>query len=254
MGKRETNVILGMCRSSLVPLIRATVASTLATVLMSAAPAASSSPSIVLELFTSQGCASCPDANRIVARLADKPGMLALTYAVDYWDYLGWKDTLAKPEFTARQRAYDSIFKRGEVYTPAVVVMGREDAPGIDLNALEDASARAVRAQKRHPGPIIKLDTNAKRVWIGSGHPSVADIWLVRFDPAERTVRITDGENKGLNVVHRNAVTAISLLGTWTGKPVRFTLPADASKGTAILVQGRDGGPIVAAAARVAGK
>jgi hypothetical protein len=224
----------------------------LAAVLISAAPAAPVPPPVVLELFTSQGCASCPDANRILARLADKPGTLVLTYAVDYWDYLGWKDTLAKPEFTARQRAYDGIFKRGEVYTPAVVVMGREDAPGIDLDALDDASARAVRAQKRRPGPILKLDAN--RVWIGSGHPSVADIWLVRFDPTERTVKITDGENKGQSVVHRNAVTAISLLGTWTGKPARFALTADTAKGTAILVQGRNGGPIVAAAARVAGK
>jgi hypothetical protein len=85
---------------------------------------------VVVELFTAQGCTSCPDANRKVGKLADRKGVLVLTFAVDYWDYAGWRDTFAQPDFTARQHAYADRLKVREIYAPEVVVGGRAEAPG----------------------------------------------------------------------------------------------------------------------------
>lgn len=239
--------VIGMCRSFPWILISTAVAAcVLATASVSAAPLTKTQP-VVLELFTSQGCASCPDANRLVAKLAERPDVLALTYAVDYWDYLGWTDTLAKPEFTARQKTYADLLNKGEMYTPEVVVMGREDAPGFDLSKMEEAVARAHKARKRKPGPIVKLDPKAHRVWVGSGRASQADVWLVRYDPGLRQIKVTAGENAGKTLVHHNTVTMITRLGTWTGQPVRFALPREKAAGLAVLVQDKDGGAILSA-------
>ena len=252
-----TNLIRGMSRSFSRLLILTAVAGMLAAApvfAQTSAPASGSQPAVVLELFTSQGCSSCPDANRLLARMADTPDTLALTYAVDYWDYLGWKDTLAKPEFTDRQRAYATRFNKGELYTPAVIIMGRADVPGTRITDIETAMAAVRKGMKRRPGPLLRLDKDAHRVWVGSGRRDLADVWLVRFDPTQRTQKVTAGENAGHTVVHRNTVVDVQHLGTWTGKPVRFALPDDAparATGTAILVQHRNGGDVLSAVADI---
>ena len=107
----------------------------------------------VLELFTSQGCSSCPPADRILSQFARDPDVLALSFPVDYWDYIGWKDTLAAPNYTARQKAYASASGKGQIYTPQVIVNGLTDAVGSDLGAIEQAER-----------------TTAKRNEIGRAH------------------------------------------------------------------------------------
>ncbi|NJO54002.1 MAG: DUF1223 domain-containing protein [Bacteroidales bacterium] len=107
---------------------------------VSGSPAAASQEApLVVELFTSQGCSSCPPADKLIGELADRPGIIALSLAVDYWDYLGWKDTLARPAHTARQRAYAEARGDRRMFTPQVVVNGRESVPGQDRAAIERA-------------------------------------------------------------------------------------------------------------------
>jgi hypothetical protein len=205
---------------------------------------------VVVELFTAQGCASCPQANKMLGEIADRKGVIALTYSVDYWDYLGWRDTFAMPEFTARQRAYVGRMKLKEVYTPEVVVGGRREAPAVDhdkLEALLDADARS-----RPIAPAIRFTHDGTKVAVGRGAVprGGAEVWLVRYDPMRRDVRVRTGENAGKTVTHVNVVRELTRLGSWTGRARTYDVPADPAatnlKAVAIL-QGKDGGPILAA-------
>ena len=136
-----------------------------------AAGAAWARTPVVVELFTAQGCSSCGKANAFVGRLADRPGVIALTWPVDYWDYLGWKDTFAKPEFTDRQRAYDKRFGLRDVYTPQVIVDGAAQASGDKTEAVE-ALIRAARRAPANP-PQMKMRADG-RVAVGSGRRRLA--------------------------------------------------------------------------------
>lgn len=200
---------------------------------------------VVLELFQSQGCSSCPPANANLNAIADRPDVLALSFGVTYWDQLGWKDTFAKPAFTDRQRAY----ARGlgaQLGTPQMVVEGRD--------ALIGANARDVDLALRWARPTMDaaVALSHGRVEIGSGQAprGGADVWLVRYDPRVRQVAIQRGENNGKTLPHRDVVVELTRLGAWTGAPVGFPAkpPADPALHTAVLVQARDGGPILAAA------
>lgn len=223
-----------------------------AAAMLAATPAGAASPArpTVVELFTAQGCAACPDANALVDGLADRRGVVALTYSVDYWDYLGWPDTFAKPEFTARQRAYQRRLGLREIYTPEVVVNGRGEAPGADEEKVDAlVKARAFRAQG---GPEVRLLWRGSHVRVEAGRvPSGgAEVWLVRYDPAEQEVRIPQGENKGKTVPHRNVVRELKRLGSWAGRTRTYDLPAAQSPGlkTVVMVQGARGGPILSIA------
>ena len=208
-------------------------------------------PAVVVELFTAQGCSSCVAANATVADLADKPEVLALTFAVDYWDYLGWPDTFAKPEFTDRQRAYARKLALREVYTPQVVVDGRVQASGVKGDAVEALVATALKS----PGnPPDMLFIGARRVAVGSG-PSPrggADVWLVRYDPRALEITPKRGDNKGQALVQRNVVREIVRLGSWRGKPTAYRLPTTKLEGLAmaVIVQAPKGGKILGVAAR----
>ncbi len=203
---------------------------------------------VVVELFTAQGCQACPQANALLQELTDKPGVLALTFPLDVWDYLGWADTLAKPEFTARQKAYVARFKLRELYTPEMVVQGRRETLGFER---EKVMALLARAQAP-AAPRVKFSPQGTRVTVGPGPapPGGADVWLVRYDPVERTVKVRSGENKGKTVVQQNVVRDLQRLGGWTGRLRTYRLPtaADASSNTVVLVQGAKGGPMLAAA------
>ncbi len=199
----------------------------------------------VVELYQSQGCSSCPPANANVNAIADRPGILALNFAVTYWDYLGWKDIFASPDYTARQWAYAQAAGRAQVSTPQVIINGRAAVVGSNVATL----AAAIRDNGRAtPGPAIAA--GGGRVSIGAAPASAdATVWLVRYDPRNLAVPIRAGENDGRTLDHRNIVRSLTALGAWRGRAVSFGLPAgDALYRSAILVQQGKGGPIIAAA------
>lgn len=205
--------------------------------------------SVVVELFTAQGCSACPDANRTVEALADDPGVIALTYAVDYWDYLGWPDTFARPAFAQRQRDYRTKLQLRNVYTPQVIVDGRLQLSGAEGTAVQ-AAVDAEAARRAWP-PQIEFREGGDSVGIGSGRaPSGgAQIWLVTYRPGAQTVEVTGGDNRGESVRHINVVSDIQGLGDWTGRPVLVDLPeARSDMAYAVLVQGKADGRIIAAA------
>ena len=203
---------------------------------------------MVVELFTSQGCSSCVAADKLLDQLADRPGVLALTLAVDYWDYLGWSDTFAKPEFTARQRAYMQRLSQREVYTPQIVVNGVGEAAGADRRKIE---ALIRQAQKgKLAAPTIRFLRRAK-VQVGQGRAPKdgAEVWLVRYDPRTQEVAVKRGDNRGQTLVQRNVVRDLVRLGSWRGRPRTYSVPAASSEDgmlkTCILLQAADGGRIL---------
>jgi len=207
--------------------------------------AARAAPPVVIELFTAQGCASCGEASAHAASLATQKDVVALTWSVDYWDYLGWKDTFAKPEFAERQRAYAAKLGVAEVYTPQVVVDGRDQTPGVKADDVD----KLVRDARHDPFDPPQMRFRGARIAVGSGRVPTggADIWLVRYDPREQDIEVKDGENRGHKVVERNVVVELQRLGPWRGRPVLLPLPAASASGlkTLVLVQGSHGGKIL---------
>ncbi|WP_421933446.1 DUF1223 domain-containing protein [Phenylobacterium sp.] len=213
--------------------------------------AAQARPPVVVELYTAQGCASCGEANAYVGKLADRPGVLALTFPVDYWDYLGWPDTFAKPEFAERQKAYVARLDLREPYTPQVVVDGRAQAGGLQTEKIDKLVADAAQAPRRAPDMAF---IGQRRVDVGFGAVprGGAEVWVIRYDPREQDVTVRKGDNKGQTVPHRNVVVQIKRLGPWRGQPTAYRLPQAPAEGlaTAVLVQGPHGGRVIAAAQR----
>jgi hypothetical protein len=208
--------------------------------------AAEAKPPVVVELYTAQGCASCGEANAYVAKLAERKDILALTFPVDYWDYLGWKDTLAQPEFADRQKAYVAGLSLREPYTPQVVIDGRAEAPGQKSDRVERLLAEAERAP-RNP-PDIRF-INRRRVDVGSGRAprGGGEVWLIRYDPREQDVAVKSGDNRGQTIVHRNVVREVKRLGAWRGRPAAFRIPEGAEDGlkSVVIVQAGRGGRIL---------
>jgi hypothetical protein len=202
---------------------------------------------LVIELFQSQGCSSCPPANANLIALAARDDVLALNFAVDYWDRLGWKDTFATPEYTARQWAYARALGNGEVYTPQAIVNGRADTTGLDVGELKQIAARADRGAA---GPALTLAADSVTIGTGAAPSGGADVWLARYDPSVIEVAVRRGENAGRTLPHANVVKQLTLLGRWQGDAERLALPAkgDPRLIDAVLVQGAGEGPILAAA------
>lgn len=199
---------------------------------------------VVVELYQSQGCSSCPPANANLNAVAGRDGILALSFAVTYWDQLGWKDSFAKPAFTARQWDYARAAGRNQVWTPQVIFNGRSMMLGGDKAHFARSIAEA--------GPVTggpMIDAMMGSVVVGEGRaPGSAKVWLVRYDPAVRQVAIRAGENGGRTLPHRNIVIELADLGPWTGREVRFKIAvAPTGLRTAILIQQGKGGPIIAA-------
>ena len=215
---------------------------------LAAGPALAADPThpTVIELFESQGCSDCPPANANLNAVADRPNLLALNFAVTYWDQLGWKDTFATPGFTARQWDYAHAAGRGNVFTPQMIVNGRGVLVGSNRAQVE----QAIHAYDRgNAGPAITR--SGGKVTIGGGSAKgPSTVWLVQYDPRVQNVPIRAGENGGKTLPHRDIVRSLQSLGRWTGAVLTLAVPAasDPAYRTAILVQEGKGGPIIAAA------
>ena len=213
-----------------------------ASLLPAAAEAANAADPAVVELFTSQGCSSCPPANANLRALADRPDVLALSYDVTYWDYLGWTDTFGQDVFTRRQRDYEGPLGERGPFTPQIVVDGRHDVVGNVKTEIEALIARSHRVG----GPTVRLTGSSVAIGAGAGP---AEVWLVRYDPRTLRTPIGRGENSGATLAQRNVVRVLRDLGPWNGQAVTFPLPATApGLKTVVLLQRGRGGPIVAMA------
>lgn len=214
-------------------------------------------PPVVLELFTSQGCSSCPPADDFLAELADmRDDVLALSFHVDYWDYIGWEDPFATAETTRRQHAYARTLGLSYVYTPQMVINGRTHAVGSD----EQSVYRAIEGahERQQPGLAIEVANNGRggvSVSIpGASFDGDAVIWLIIFDRMHRT-QVRAGENAGRTMVNRNVVRQYRRVGTWRGDAMTLTLPGNElatdsdGEGCAVLVQGGDGAGAILGAA-----
>jgi hypothetical protein len=229
-------VEIGMKRRS-VALSVATIASAMLT-----AAVATAEPRGVIELFTSQGCSSCPPADKLAGELARDPSLIVLSLPVDYWDYLGWKDTLALPGHTNRQRAYSKARGDREVYTPQVVVNGVKHVLGSDKTAIENAVAQT----RNEPGTLslpvslsIAGDQISVTVPAAKNGAAKGEVWLC---PITRNadVAIGRGENSGHTITYHNVVRRWVKLGEWVGAARTYTLPKQDVAGAdavAVLVQ-----------------
>jgi len=199
----------------------------------------------VVELFTSQGCSSCPPANANLAVLSGRPGVLALSFNVTYWDQLGWKDTFAKPEFTARQVTYEPRLDHDGPFTPQVVVDGHADTIGNRLGAIEGL----IRASQHRDQPTVGIGEKDISIGAGAAPAGGADVWLVAYDPRLVDVPVGRGENAGRTLPHKNVVHSLERIGSWHGTAIDLPLPAAApGLRRAVLVQAPAGGAIIAAA------
>ncbi len=208
-----------------------------------AARAAEAGPPVVVELFTSQGCSSCPPADALLASLAKtRPDVLPLAFHVTYWDYLGWKDPFGLAAATDRQKAYGRLLGQDGIYTPEMVVDGAAGFVGSDQRAAEAAIAQA--AVK----PVVvslRRDGAGLLVSAGAG-PGQGRILLVGYDPSHRTP-VGRGENDGRTLLESNIVRALVPVGAWSGGAVTLHADIPAGERVAVLLQA-DGGRILGAA------
>jgi hypothetical protein len=223
------------------------------------ADAADATPLVVVELFTSQGCSSCPPAEAFLKDLAKRDDVLALEFHVDYWDYIGWKDPFADPAFTARQRHYNTLLGSAYNYTPQMVIDGTAHEVGSRRSAVEAriesaAMKRQMREMGSNPPQMTVTPTAGGGAQITlDGMPQDAEsyqILLIGFDAPHET-EVLLGENSGKNLVNARVVRSIETLSSnWQGGLANLTLTGDQMKGTggcAILVQSAKTGAIAAA-------
>ncbi len=194
---------------------------------VAALPAGAGEPRAVIELFTSQGCSSCPPADRVLSELANDSSLVTMSLPVDYWDYLGWKDTLALHGHSNRQRAYANARGDREVYTPQVVVNGIVHVLGSNKAAIEQAIAQTKRTAAPLTLPVKMAVANGKvtvSVPASEGEHHSAEVWLCPIT-SKTKVAIGRGENRGSTVTYTNVVRRWVKLGTWNGKAQTFSLP-----------------------------
>ena len=206
-------------------------------------------PRGVIELFTSQGCSSCPPADALFAEMARKGDVIALAYHVNYWDYLGWRDTLGNRESTERQYSYMRSLRAGSVYTPQVIINGQAHVNGANRQAIDmklseqpHGNGLLVDIRVEQSGDSIVIETGT-----AASAPAKAHLVLVYYD-GPRQVEISRGENLGRKATYWNAVTDIQTAGMWHGRAERYEMPASAiakKGGCAVLLQSvaSDGGP-----------
>ncbi|GAU82248.1 thioredoxin family protein [Bosea sp. BIWAKO-01] len=213
-------------------------------------------PRAVIELFTSQGCSSCPAADALFVELAKDPSLIALTMPVTYWDYLGWKDTLGQDVFSKRQKYYAKGRGDGQIYTPQAVINGASHMVGSDKAQIE-------QSLKEHASPALPVSVALSEA---SGHLSIkldptgagsergGGVWLV---PISRlvTVPIERGENKGKSVTYANVVRGIVKIGEWTGAATTMSVPLATAQlpnadAYVVLVQGDQPNRVILGAAR----
>ncbi len=207
---------------------------------------------VVVELFTSQGCSSCPPADAFLGELAQQPGVIALAMHVDYWDYIGWKDPFASPKLTARQRGYERSLRLRYVYTPQMVIDGRTDVVGLHRNKVLGAIEKAAKARK---GLKVRFSRDdGGKIVIPAGHApdDGATVWLAIFDSSHET-EVPRGENAGRKLRNYNVVRKMVPIGTWRGEAMEipFDMAAAAASGQdgcAVIVQQGKTGIVLGAA------
>jgi hypothetical protein len=188
-------------------------------------------PRAVVELFTSQGCSSCPPADQIIGELAKDPSVIALSLPIDYWDYLGWKDTLADSRFSARQKAYSHMRGEREVYTPQVVVNGSAHVIGSDRNGIESAiddtkkadGVMSVPVSMTLAGKQINISVAASSKGPATGH---GEVWICSISKAV-PITIGRGENRGREITYHNVVRNLLKVGDWNGTSGSWTVPLE---------------------------
>jgi len=224
-------------------MTRAMILGALLALGMGGAALAADKPPVVVELFTSQGCSSCPPANANLIELSKRDDVLALSFAVTYWDRLGWKDIFGREDYTARQYAYEPGLGERGPFTPQMVINGRKSLVGNRLGEVEAGIAAAVPLA----GPSISL-AGGKLEIAAADASGPADVWLVRYDPNVVEVPIARGENTGRTLPHTHVVHDLQNLGQWDGKALSLSVvEADPGLSTAVLVQLRNSGAILSA-------
>ena len=199
---------------------------------------------VVVELFTSQGCSSCPPADALFRELATREDVIALSMHVDYWDYIGWKDEFADPQHAKRQRAYAVEAGRRSIYTPQMIVNGVTDIVGTKPMEL----SKAISAYQRKPSLSVSLERSDGAIFV-STEPSAEFegpfvVYMAQFQPL-RKARITRGENAGHTLNYANVVENMVVLGEWDGQtPFRMEANAATDRGVVVWLQQGVAGPI----------
>ncbi len=202
------------------------------------------SPDIIVELFTSQGCSSCPPANKFAAKLSQDPEKLVLTYGVTYWDYLGWKDTFGQAKFTDRQRAYGRALHIGNVYTPQIVLNGSAHSPRYSRNDVETMTLRKAR-------PTAHLTNGSEGLEVTLPQdvsPADVQVALITYIPGEQTVDVSKGENQGRTLRVANVVKDVKTLPPQAGHEFETQIRPETGLAYASLVHDIKTGKIITAA------
>ncbi len=194
-------------------------------------PAQAGDPRAVVELFTSQGCSSCPAADKLMGELSKDPSIVALSMPIDYWDYLGWKDTLADSRFSARQRAYSHVRGDRDVYTPQAVINGSVHVIGSDRSSIETAIGETEKASGVMSVPVsmsvtgrqINVSVAASRNGPAAMH---GEVWICSVSKAV-PISIGRGENRGREITYYNVVRNLLKVGDWNGTPYSWTVPLE---------------------------
>lgn len=218
---------------------------------LAAAGSVMAEPVVVVELYTSQGCSSCPPADEFLAMLASNPQILALALHVDYWDYIGWADKFAMPQFTDRQRAYAKAVGSRTIYTPQLIIGGLDRIEGFAPDETAEQLRRHLAADQTVLLTVTREgDTLVIRAEADPPLDTPVRVQLVRYTPDE-TVTIERGENAGKTITYRNIVTSWEGLGDWAGQePLEIVAPFHGDQPGAVIVQ-TEGPAAILAAARV---
>ena len=194
-------------------------------------PAHAGDPRAVVELFTSQGCSSCPPADRLIGELAKDPSVIALSMPIDYWDYLGWKDTLADSRFSARQKAYSLMRGDRDVYTPQVVVNGSAHVVGSDRAGIEGAIGDTKKAEGVMSVPV-SMTISGKQINVSvaasskAPSPAHGEVWICSVSKSV-PISIGRGENRGREITYHNVVRNLLKVGDWNGSAASWTVPLE---------------------------
>ncbi len=196
-------------------------------------PALADPPRAVVELFTSQGCSSCPPADELLVEYSRQPDIIALSLPVNYWDYLGWKDTLAHVAFTERQKAYAHSRSDRQVFTPQMIVNGKKSCIGSDRAQIENAIQYTSKGRKTLPVNVTVNEQSGTVTIQVEETPETAqreaEVWVL---PVLRTqtVPIERGENRGKTITYANVVRGLNRLGEWRGGSARFEMPLETAR------------------------
>lgn len=211
-------------------------------------PVRAGEPQVVVELYTSQGCSSCPPADAFLHDLAARDDVIALAMHVDYWDYIGWKDIFANPAYSDRQRGYARAGGRRMVYTPQMIINGTDHVVGNRPQDVEDLLAKHARVDQSVALSAAR-DGNTVSITVTPGRAVKGPVvvQLIRYKP-QQNVAIKRGENAGRSLSYANIVTEINVLREWNGRdPLTVEAGMNGDLPGIILMQGKGQGPVVAA-------